>query len=88
MNSFITSTKRQAIAFILLRLVKEFTFWSNSKRHTQCALKNMKVKAPSEYHNESTQPKGSIPRTCPKSFSGIRKNLGDCKENAHDEVHS
>ena len=77
MNSLITSNKRQTIGFILLRLAKEFTFWSNSKRHTQCAFKNIKVKAPSEHHNESTQRKGSIPRTCPKVFQEFGRLQGE-----------
>ena len=34
----------------------------------------MKVKAPSEYHNESTQIKGSIPQTCPEVFQEFGKN--------------
>lgn len=33
----------------------------------------MKAKATSEYHNESTQPKGSISRTCTKIFQEFEK---------------
>ena len=33
----------------------------------------MKVKATSEYHNESKQPEGSIPRTCTKIFQEFEK---------------
>ena len=46
--------------------------------------KNIKVKAHSEYQNESTQSKGSIPRVCP---TGIRKNTQNCKLKVLEEVH-
>lgn len=35
--------------------------------------KNIKAKACSEYHNERTQFKGSIPRICPNSFHKFSK---------------
>ena len=47
---------------------KKLIFYQISKLRTQSAFKNIKVIAHSDYHNESTQAKRSIPLTCP-SFS-------------------
>ena len=44
-----------------------------SKLHTECVFKNIKVKAPIDYQNETTQLKGSITRTCPKVFQEFGK---------------
>ena len=57
---------------------KIFFFAQISKVCTKCTFKNIKVNAPSEYYNESTQPKGSILQTCRKVF----QEFGKSRENA------
>ena len=48
--------------------------------------KNVKVEARSEYHNENTQPKDSIPRNRSKVFTGIPKNSQNCKESVQGKL--
>ena len=52
----------------------------------------VKGKALWKYYNESTQPKGFMPRTYSKAFAEFTKknfkNPGNCKESVRDEVHS
>ena len=62
------TNKRQTIGFILLHVAMEIIFFVQISKLDTCAFKKIKAKANSEYHNHSTQAKGSIPQTCPTGF--------------------
>ena len=50
-------------------LLQTFSTFNFSKFSTFSKFQNIKVKAHIEYHNKSTQLKGSVPQTC-QVFSG------------------